>query len=356
MEKKVMVSIIMPVYNSAEYLDAAISSVLKQEYRDYELILIDDGSTDESGHICDRYSNKNKQIKVIHKKNGGLCSARNTGLKNALGKYLAFLDNDDEYLPGILKENIELLGKYDADLIRFDRIRRTYVTDVNMVEDRLGTLGIANEKEEIYDSNKIASNLEKIRKSGSFYTIWNGIFKRSIIIENNIKFDERLKFGGEDWTFNFDYLKYVKKMVFNPHPYYIYMRRYSHSVSTRFNENRLLGMDISCYAEKGYLKASGLAKDEKQVIATTTNYIYSIIDIMCLPVCNWKTKQKVQYLNDLRKSDLYKSNVENPRDLEFLKKDGRIKYIIMKNFYFGKNWKSIFYFNLRNKVFKKGAI
>ena len=88
-------SIIVPVYNVEQYLDKCIKSILNQTFKDFELILVDDGSIDNSGEICDEYAKKDSRVKVIHKKNGGLAAARNTGLIIARGDYVGFVDSDD---------------------------------------------------------------------------------------------------------------------------------------------------------------------------------------------------------------------------------------------------------------------
>ena len=117
----IKISIIVPVYNSEKYLPETAQSILKQSFSDFELILVDDGSKDGSGKICDQLAAKDTRIKVIHKTNGGICSARNAGLKEAAGEYIAFCDNDDIYLPGLVEYNYALAKKYDADVVRYSR-------------------------------------------------------------------------------------------------------------------------------------------------------------------------------------------------------------------------------------------
>ncbi len=111
-----MISVIVPVYNVENYLSRCIDSILNQTYTDYELILVDDGSTDNSGKICDDYAEKKSNIKVIHQKNGGLSSARNTGTDNSKGSYITFIDSDDLVSNTYLETLFELLKKYDADI------------------------------------------------------------------------------------------------------------------------------------------------------------------------------------------------------------------------------------------------
>ncbi len=115
-----LVSVIVPVYNVQEYLNECIDSVISQTYTQTEIILIDDGSTDNSGKICDDYARKDSRIKVIHKENGGLSEARNTGVKNATGKYIYFIDSDDYILPDTLKELTDIAEAEDADIVYFD--------------------------------------------------------------------------------------------------------------------------------------------------------------------------------------------------------------------------------------------
>ena len=102
--EKPLISVIVPVYNVKQYLRRCVDSILKQTYENIEIVLIDDGSTDESGAICDRYAQKDVRVKVIHKENGGVSSARNEGLKYIKGKYVNFLDSDDKLSENTLEE------------------------------------------------------------------------------------------------------------------------------------------------------------------------------------------------------------------------------------------------------------
>ena len=111
-------SIIMPVYNVEKYLEKSLNSVLNQTNKDFEVIVVDDGSTDNSSKICDEYKKKDKRIKVIHKENGGLSDARNEGVKKALGEYIIFLDSDDYWDKDLLKEISKSLDN-NPDLVRF---------------------------------------------------------------------------------------------------------------------------------------------------------------------------------------------------------------------------------------------
>lgn len=116
--KRSMVSVIVPVYNVEKYMEECVDSILAQSYSNIEIILVDDGSTDHSGEICDRYATKYpEKVRVIHKSNGGLSSARNTGLDVAKGEFIGFIDSDDIVLPEMYNEMLEAMERYDVDIV-----------------------------------------------------------------------------------------------------------------------------------------------------------------------------------------------------------------------------------------------
>jgi glycosyltransferase involved in cell wall biosynthesis len=111
------VSIIVPVYNTGTYLKKCIDSIIAQTYASFELIIVDDGSTDASPQICDDYAKQDKRVKVIHKKNGGLSDARNVGINNSIGEYILFIDSDDWISANMIEELYNNSRKYDADMV-----------------------------------------------------------------------------------------------------------------------------------------------------------------------------------------------------------------------------------------------
>ncbi|MDE6707462.1 MAG: glycosyltransferase family 2 protein [Oscillospiraceae bacterium] len=113
-----LVSLIIPVYNVEAYIEDCLESVLLSTYNNIEIILVDDGSTDNSGNICDQYKDKDSRIKVIHKNNGGLSDARNVGLQYALGEYISYVDSDDVVAPKYIEHMVELALKYQADIVQ----------------------------------------------------------------------------------------------------------------------------------------------------------------------------------------------------------------------------------------------
>ncbi len=145
-----LVSVIIPIYNVENYLVKCVDSVLAQDYRPLEIILIDDGSTDGSGLICDDYDSKHEEIKVIHKKNGGLSEARNYGIEAATGSYICCIDSDDYIDDGFITYLMNLIQKYDSDMS---------ICNINYVENEVITNPVKEHKEYCANASQI---LEKI--------------------------------------------------------------------------------------------------------------------------------------------------------------------------------------------------
>lgn len=131
------VSVVVPVYKVEKYIKECIDSILSQSYQNYELILVDDGSPDCCGQICDDYASRNNQIKVIHKKNGGLSDARNAGIKIASGEYITFIDSDDAISKDYLEKLVSASVKYNADIVQGELTRKALpelATDTKQVK------------------------------------------------------------------------------------------------------------------------------------------------------------------------------------------------------------------------------
>lgn len=175
-------SIIVPVYNTEKYLDKCVHSILKQTYPDFELILVDDGSTDQCPQMCDTYQKKDSRVKVLHKKNGGVSSARNLGISVAEGTYIWFIDSDDYIEPFSLQQLYEAQQDKDADMYIF-----------NCRNERGLFSGTFDEFLCKYYFTYIVG-----------FGPWNKLYKRKIIIDNGIRFDQE-ETVGEDLLFNMDY-------------------------------------------------------------------------------------------------------------------------------------------------------
>lgn len=208
------VSVIIPVFNCIKYLEAAIKSVIAQtEFENIELILVDDGSSDGSEFLCDKFASEYPNIKVLHQKNSGVSVARNNGINSANGEYIAFLDSDDEYEPSFIQE---MLNAADADLVCCDYFK------AGNKNKQIGNI-LKNRK---YTSDEFDCGFYKAITGESFFSCWNKLYKKGIITEHNLSFPQGLKYA-EDMVFVFEYLKhcdsfrFVDKMLYhyNINPY-----------------------------------------------------------------------------------------------------------------------------------------
>lgn len=200
------VSIIVPVYNTEKYLHRCINSILVQSFSNFELLLIDDGSTDSSGDICDKYTQKDFRIRSFHKENGGVSSARNLGIDNARGEWITFIDSDDEVTLKWLEEFCNNINSSEKVL---------YVQSAHCLSDRTDNLLHKN----------LCGYVDKdvyLFEDGFGY-VWNKLFKTEIIIKNHIRFDEKLK-CYEDEIFVLEYCRHIDSiMMLSVAEYFYYM-------------------------------------------------------------------------------------------------------------------------------------
>lgn len=225
-------SIIVPVYNCQDYISRCIESVLNQNTKDLELILINDGSTDSSKTMIEEYKKDSELIKVINKKNEGVSKARNIGLKEATGKYILFLDADDYLEENYIKEINEILKKYkNVELINFG-----FYSDVEDMEFNNLSRDEITYKDKFYkDKKSLAKDFVDLWDNTMLYNIWNKVYIKKIIDENNIKFPKSN--WGEDVEFNRLYLNAIKNMYNSNKCFYHYIRERNGAATKNYKEN-----------------------------------------------------------------------------------------------------------------------
>ena len=215
-----MISIIVPVYNVDKYLIRCIDSILKQSYKYFELILIDDGASDSCGKICDIYLNLDKRVKVIHQKNNGVSYARNIGIELLQGKLITFCDSDDYVDTNWLWEMVENLIRNSVDCIS---------TEFKMVDEDGNVLWIPNFKKQVYTFKDCFSKYYFILNSLLNYQcgceIWHTLFKSKIIIDNNIRFNSKCGGYAEDLQFIMEYVLYCNSIKVTDSKHYFYFQR-----------------------------------------------------------------------------------------------------------------------------------
>lgn len=205
-----MISIIVPVYNVQKYLEQCIESVISQSGEKLELILINDGSTDNSGVICDRYSKKDKRIKVIHKENGGVSTARNEGLKAAKGEYIWFLDSDDYMVNSAIRCILEFIkNQYNPDMITCAHYNNYSDGNIELCSLPFNT-STENINRHEYYKNLYLSN-------GAYWAPWKNIYKNSVIQRNDLKFLAGV-ICSEDCDFFMSYIERANTFAFYNSP------------------------------------------------------------------------------------------------------------------------------------------
>lgn len=199
----IKVSIVIPVYNASKYLRATLDSVCNQTYTQWEALLIDDGSQDESGHICDEYTAKDSRFRTIHKKNEGVSASRNLGAAMAVGEYLCFLDSDDKMKPKHLEIGLSKIGDSDVLIFGFERFGRR--TDKMIFKDSK-----VSGKEEC---KSFLYELKENSETSEFFCFpWNKLYKRDLLVYYNVQFPTDISLR-EDEIFAYRYLPYIKSLV-----------------------------------------------------------------------------------------------------------------------------------------------
>lgn len=215
------ISIIVPVYNVERYLNECLDSIKSQTYSDWECILVDDGSPDGSGKICDEYAASDSRFRVIHRKNGGVSAARNAALVEAKGKYISFVDSDDYVYPCYLETLLNMLEKSGADVaqVGMEMIFTTFKRKMNSVEEEV-----------VMNRRQLAVELIKNNMVPSY--LWNKMFRRDVI---SVPFPEGVNY--EDICAMTEWSRNICHVVFSPKVLYAYRQRKGSIVNDLSVEN-----------------------------------------------------------------------------------------------------------------------
>ena len=232
METENLISIVMPVYNSKRFVSMAIESILRQKMYRYQLILVDDGSTDGSSDICDEYAREHQQIMVIHKKNGGICDARNYGLNLVQAKYVYFMDNDDVLEDDFFQSLSYILEENSYDIIMFGT-NLTDIVDGCVKSKRKRSLS----EFQALSSDEFKKHIPDILEAGMHLCVWDKLYRTEFLIQNNACFDTVFTHGGEDLCFNVSLFPFVKSALNIDKAFYNYYIRDDQSTYRKFNPN-----------------------------------------------------------------------------------------------------------------------
>ena len=298
------ISIIVPVYNVENYVSDCITSLLKQTYENTEIILVDDGSLDNSGKICDEYAKKDARIKVIHQKNAGVSAARNRGIEAATGDYIGFVDSDDYVSEEMYEYLLSVCLNNNVDIAQCDRV---YTEKLYTEREK-----IENTSEKVYIINRQKALHELLCSQSVRSSLWSKLYKKKLF--DGVRLDPRLV-AGEDGIANYQLISKTDKIAVSEKTCYYYYRRSGSCTTGSINEKIYKSIEIyRDYAESE--KNKKLKKSWKFNIALKAiNYLRRAI-----------VQNKFEHFNELRmcvtaaKSTLlhpYKYRVKKDKFIQF---------------------------------------
>lgn len=225
------VSIIVPIHNAERTLGWCINSVLNQTFRDIEVLLVNDGSTDHSSSICQNYAMLDKRVKVLEQSNQGVSCARNYGLQCACGEYIQFVDSDDVIKSNMTETLLRTIEGYEKDSVvcPYYRITKSEKNEYSAIKQ--GVSGLYSER--VFDHDSLWKNMMRlIWEYAAIEVPWNKLYKRNIIIKNRLQFSPSFSLG-EDFLFNLDYFQHCNGAIFISTPLYYYIAEQTDSLTGR---------------------------------------------------------------------------------------------------------------------------
>lgn len=260
------VSIIVPVYNVSLYLKECIDSIIHQTYPNIEIIIVDDGSCDGSETICDEYSEKYKNIKVIHQKNAGVSVARNTGISKAEGRYICFVDADDYIAPNLCEE---LVNSIDNDI---DLVISGFMADYGQRKKFFGVSEVVN-----CSLKDLKKNFDHYYKIPLLNSPCAKLYKREIIGE--LRFDKDMA-TGEDFLFNLKYYECCKNIRFTPLADYRYNLTNVNSATKKYKQEYFSNQK-KCYVEGKKFKYGKVVFTNDALDKTFCSNCINLIQLLC---------------------------------------------------------------------------
>lgn len=240
-----LVSIIVPIYNAEKYLARCIESVLKQEYTRFELLLVNDGSRDRSGAVCDEFAERDPRIRVIHKENTGVSDSRNCALAQAAGEYVQFLDSDDWLTPEATRLLVRSAESSGCDMVIADFYR--------VSGDKLSHKGDI-EKEGLLTRQEFAALMMENPADYYYGVLWNKLFRRALIEELRLRMDPEISWC-EDFIFNLEYIRHCRSIYALTVPVYYYVKTKGSLVNSQgasINNTIRMKLNVFEYYEQFY--------------------------------------------------------------------------------------------------------
>ncbi len=289
------VSVIVPIYKVEKYLNKCVESIINQTYSNLEIILVDDGSPDNCPTLCDGFAKNDSRIKVIHKKNAGVSSARNAGMKVATGKYFYFCDPDDFLEPYAIERLVSAIENADLVIAGYNTIYNGNITETNL--QNLASL----QNEEVFNS----------LVHGWFGTLWNKLFKKELI---KVNFNETCKWV-EDLPFVIEYLKNVNNFTIVPEPIYNYIKLREGALTIAIKETSSLQLQnvhseiVACHNQT--LNCLESKKWVSSISHENASFLRSYINIFQPFITQKLSKQNKQLIISFLNQDITQSAFKN---------------------------------------------
>ena len=324
----IYLSVIIPVYNAEKYLEDCVNSILNQQFSDYEILLIDDGSTDGSAALCDRLSMENEAVKAYHVPNGGPSKARNYALKKASGVFVQFVDSDD-----LVEENA-LSAMFEKAKVSKSCAITAIADVVNQNNEAIQTLTVPDQGETTIQS--VLKNLTVDSKAVYLHYLWNKWYRLDFLKQNNIYFREDVRLG-EDFIFNCEMFMVAETIEGTDIPLYRYFKRNSGSLSSRFNPHELQRrrmMDsvfLKLYQEKNLYNGADKKKIEQMIGSIALASIRSVVSKNAPEL-----KAQLNYVDSFLASEYY-DFLDKYRKMGTASKADKTELFLLKN-----RWKFAF--------------
>lgn len=307
MDNNIKISVIMPVYGVEKFVGKAIESILSQTLTEFEFLIVDDGTKDRSGIICDEYAEKDSRITVIHKENGGAPSARNAAIPLAKGKYMYFMDSDDWAESTMLEDMYNLAEQNNAQYVVTGYYIDTYYSDTEYVSQE------QFQPDEVFLSQQdFRKNAYRLFDQNLLYTPWNKLYLSEYILEKELLFPDVF---WDDFPFNLSVIKDVERVVVSSKKYYHFMRARAESETAKYRP------DMYDKREEEHIWLDALYKywgidDENSKEFLARRYIERFIgcvENITNPDCTLKGREKRALIKDMLKNPNVKKSLQGAK-------------------------------------------
>lgn len=303
----IKVSVIMPVYGVEKFVGKAIESILSQTLKEFEFLIVDDGTKDRSGIICDEYAQKDSRITVIHKENGGAPSARNAAIPLAKGKYMYFMDSDDWAEPDMLEDMYNLAEKNNAQYVVTGYYIDTYYTDTEFVSQE------QFQPDEVFASQEdFRKNAYRLFDQNLLYTPWNKLYLSSYILDNGLLFPNVF---WDDFPFNLSVIKDVERVVVSQNKYYHFMRARAESETAKYRPDMYEKREEENEWLQGLYKYWGIddANSKEFLARRYIERFIGCVENITNPDCQLSGKEKRAIIKDMLKNPNVKNSLNGTK-------------------------------------------